>query len=163
MTREWTRRQTLGAGASAVAVGLAGCVTGTDGDWDLESPLAVGAVEQYRDAGCTCCERYAAYLSDNVEGTVATTVPDDMAALKEDLGVPGEYWSCHTTVVEGYAVEGHVPASVIGDLLAEAPAVDGIALPEMPVGSPGMGGEQREPFTVLLFGGGRTGEVFAEV
>lgn len=163
MAHEWTRRRALSAGASAVALGLAGCVTGTDDDWDLESPLALAGVQQYKDAGCTCCERYASYLSDNVEGSVATTVPDDMAALKEELGVPGQYWSCHTTVVEGYAVEGHVPAAVIGRLLAEAPAVDGIALPDMPVGSPGMGGEQREPFTIYLFGGGRRGEVFAEV
>lgn len=163
MDRHWTRRRTLGRGATAVALGLAGCVTesGTT-RWDLAEPLAVTDARQYSGEGCSCCGRYASYLDDNIEGSLSETVPDDMPAVKRRYGVPGDYWSCHTLTVNGYVVEGHVPAEAIGTLLDESPDVDGIALPGMPAGSPGMGGEQREPLTVVVLGGGRTGAVYAE-
>ena len=73
----------------------------------------------------------------------------DMAAFKAEVGVPMEYASCHTTIVAGYFVEGHVPLAAIERLLAERPDIDGLALPGMPPGSPGMGGTQQGPFEVL--------------
>jgi hypothetical protein len=75
-------------------------------------------------------------------------IHEDIGAVKDDLGVPVDQRSCHTNQVEGYFVEGHVPVEAIAALLAEAPEVDGIALAGMPSGSPGMPGEQLEPFVV---------------
>lgn len=75
-----------------------------------------------------------------------------MNALKQQYGVPNDLASCHTAVINGYVIEGHIPADDIKRLLAEQPMVAGIAVPEMPIGSPGMeSGDVREPFTVFSF------------
>jgi len=77
----------------------------------------------------------------------------DLAPIKRKLGVPAALESCHTAVVEGYVVEGHVPADVIDRLLRERPAVVGLAVPGMPVGSPGMEvpNQPAQPYQVLTF------------
>jgi len=82
-----------------------------------------------------------------------TTVRDtpDMASVKRTMGVPGALQSCHTAVVGRYVVEGHVPADAIKKLLAEKPAVMGLAVPGMPVGSPGMEGSSKQPYSVIAF------------
>jgi len=72
-------------------------------------------------------------------------------ALKEKYGVPEKLYSCHTAVVDGYVVEGHVPADLIKRLLKEKPAIVGLAVPGMPVGSPGMEGPKPEPYEVFTF------------
>jgi hypothetical protein len=75
-----------------------------------------------------------------------------MDAVKQQYGVPGDLASCHTAVINGYVVEGHVPTEDIKQLIAKQPNVVGIAVPGMPVGTPGMeAGEVREPFTVFSF------------
>ena len=79
-----------------------------------------------------------------------------MAAVKARVGMPETAWSCHTAVVGGYAVEGHVPVEAIDTLLAQHPAIDGIALPGMPAGSPGMPGEAVAPLEVLAVSDGAT-------
>ena len=76
---------------------------------------------------------------------------DELSALNESLGIPFELTSCHTAQIEGYIVEGHVPADVIDQMLAEKPDFLGIALPGMPLGSPGMGGEAEGPLQILAF------------
>jgi len=73
---------------------------------------------------------------------------EDLTEMKEDLGIPSDMQSCHTTMVEEYFVEGHVPVEAIWKLLEEQPEIDGIALPGMPSGSPGMGGDKAEPFMI---------------
>ena len=85
-----------------------------------------------------------------------------MAALKTAKGVPQDLWSCHTMEVDGYIIEGHVPADAVAKLLRERPeGVAGLAVPGMPLGSPGMElGDQVQPYDVIAFGpGGRS--VFA--
>src|SRR3546814_16472582 len=72
----------------------------------------------------------------------------DFAAAKSKHRVPTELQGCHTTVIGGYAIEGHVPVAVLNRLLAEKPAIEGISLPGMPLGSPGMGGTKAEPFVI---------------
>ncbi|WP_229770495.1 DUF411 domain-containing protein [Halorhabdus sp. CBA1104] len=121
-----------------------------------ETPLSVSGVKQYNSPGCSCCEQYASYLRKNITGDVTDTVPADIAAIKRDHGVPAEVESCHTTLLGDYAVEGHVPVPAIATLLEESPAIDGIALPGMPPGSPGMGGTKSEPFVVEKFVDGET-------
>jgi hypothetical protein len=107
----------------------------------------------YKNPACTCCETYAGYLRENgFEVTVEAT--HDLPLIKRQHGVPGPLEGCHTTLVEGYVVEGHVPVAAILRLLTERPAIKGISLPGMPAGSPGMFGEKTEPFTIYEIGDG---------
>jgi hypothetical protein len=78
---------------------------------------------------------------------------NDLAPIKQKLGVPRALQSCHTAVVEGYVIEGHVPADLVDRLLRERPSIAGLAVPGMPIGSPGMEvpGRQSERYTVLAF------------
>lgn len=101
----------------------------------------------YKNPQCDCCEGYAAHLRDH--GYRVRMVPThDLALIKRQQGVPEALEGCHTTLIGGYAVEGHVPASVVARLLSERPNLRGISLPGMPLGSPGMGGQKTAPFTI---------------
>lgn len=108
----------------------------------------------FRDPGCGCCHEWA----DHVEGAMAMTITTvdrpNMPKVKKDHAIPAELVSCHTMLVEGYVIEGHVPADAIEKLLRERPAgVTGLAVPGMPLGSPGMEVEgQAQPFEVIAFG-----------
>jgi hypothetical protein len=107
----------------------------------------------YKNPACTCCETYADYLRENgFEVTVEPT--HDLPLLKRQHGVSAPLEGCHTTLVDGYVVEGHVPVGTILRLLSERPAIKGISLPGMPAGSPGMFGEKTEPFTIYEIGDG---------
>jgi hypothetical protein len=104
-------------------------------------------VKLYKNPQCSCCEGYAAYLKDNgFDVTVEAT--NDLAEISRSAGVPEKYEGCHTAFIENYVVDGHVPVDVIRKLLAEHPAIAGITLPGMPMGSPGMVGDKAEPFVV---------------
>jgi hypothetical protein len=101
----------------------------------------------YKNPQCGCCEGYADYLRDN--GFAVTVTPThDLSLLHRQHGVPEPLVGCHTTVVDGYVVEGHVPISAVLRLLSERPSIKGISLPGMPAGSPGMTGEKAAPFTI---------------
>ncbi len=76
---------------------------------------------------------------------------DEVNAVKKKHGVPRRLWSCHTGIVEGYVIEGHVPGEVILRLLKEKPAVAGLGVPGMPSGSPGMEGPNPRPYDVFSF------------
>jgi len=111
----------------------------------------------YASPTCGCCHEYIPYLREH--GYMVQEVPtDDVNAVKVDLGVPKKTWSCHTAVVDDYVIEGHVPIEAIDKLLAERPRIDGIALPGMPAGSPGMNGTKQGPFVVVSFGHGEIEE-----
>ena len=84
-----------------------------------------------------------------------------MSQIKQDYGVAYKLRSCHTAVVDGYVLEGHVPAEDIHRLLQERPAVDGLAVPGMPMGSPGMEGAYKDPYDVVSFTKGGKSAVFA--
>lgn len=101
----------------------------------------------YKNPQCGCCEGYADYLRDNgFEVTVKPT--HDLPLLHLQHGVPEPLVGCHTTLVDGYVVEGHVPIGAVLRMLDERPAIKGISLPGMPAGSPGMDGEKEAPFTI---------------
>jgi hypothetical protein len=105
------------------------------------------AVTLYKDPQCTCCAAYADYLK--AKGFAVDIKPtDDLAAINRKAGIPEHIAGCHTAFIEGYAVSGHVPMEAIDKLLKMRPALAGITLPGMPLGSPGMGGEKRESFAV---------------
>lgn len=120
-------------------------------------PAAAGQVVVYKSPSCECCEGWVAHMRQNGFDVVVRT-REDMDPVKARHHVPRALESCHTAVVAGYTVEGHVPAADVKRLLAEKPAARGIAVPGMPSGSPGMENGAREAFAVVLFTdqGGRT-------
>ena len=101
----------------------------------------------YKSPNCGCCVQHIAYLRENdFKEEVRTT--EDMHSIKQKYNIPRDMESCHTAVIGDYFVEGHVPVEAINILLEDRPNLDGIALPEMPSGSPGMPGPKLEPFTI---------------
>jgi hypothetical protein len=129
------------------------------------SPSPVTAVqdiviEVHRAPNCGCCTGWEAYIED--QGFAVESWEDPgLTEFKMTSGVPSTAMSCHTAIVDGYIVEGHVPVEAILDLLEQRPEIDGIALPGMPPGSPGMPGEKTAPFEILAFVDGAT-TVFGE-
>jgi len=115
---------------------------------DARPPITV-----WKDPNCGCCAAWIDHLRHN--GFVATVIEtSDVQSIKSQRLVPAELASCHTAVIAGYTIEGHVPAQAIVRLLAEKPAGLGLAVPGMPIGSPGMEGGKPEIYDVLLFGAG---------
>jgi hypothetical protein len=111
------------------------------------------AATLYKNPQCGCCEGYADYLRENgFEVTVKPT--HDLPLMQRQYGVPEPLVGCHTTLVDGYVVEGHVPIGAVLRMLTERPAIKGISLPGMPAGSPGMFGEKTAPFTIYEIGDG---------
>lgn len=111
---------------------------------------ALPPVTVYKDANCGCCTAWARHLSD-AGFDVTTRDVTDLPERKRALGVPARLGSCHTAQVGGYVVEGHVPAASIKRLLQEKPAASGLAVPGMPIGSPGMEGPNPEHYEVRIF------------
>ena len=104
-------------------------------------------VTLYKNPQCGCCEGYADYLRENgFEVEVKPT--NDLTRISREAGVPENFQGCHTTFIDGYVVDGHVPVNAVRKLLSERPEIAGIALPGMPLGSPGMGGEKTGPFEI---------------
>jgi hypothetical protein len=102
----------------------------------------------YKSPQCACCDDYAEYLRGN--GLQVTVIPTpDLATVSRNAGVPERLEACHTMLIDGYVVEGHVPVSIVRRLLSERPSIKGITLPGMPSGSPGMTGAKEAPFVVL--------------
>jgi hypothetical protein len=101
---------------------------------------------------CGCCEAWVDLArADGFDVTI--TDADDVAPTKVQAGVPPELWSCHTAVVDGYVIEGHVPFDAIAKLLQDKPAITGLSVPGMPMGSPGMGDDPTAQYNVIAFGG----------
>jgi hypothetical protein len=134
-----TRRGVLLAGAASL----------------LPSGLLFAATEPlvtvHRDSNCGCCSGWVQHLQ---KAGFPTKVLDttDLDAVKTRLGVPDDLAACHTAEASGYIIEGHVPAVALKRLLAEKPDATGLAVPGMPIGSPGMEGSAPEPYDVVLFG-----------
>ena len=134
-----TRRGVLLAGAASL----------------LPSELLFAATEPlitvHKDPNCGCCSGWVQHLQKAGFPTkgVDTT---DLDAVKTRLGVPDDLAACHTAEASGYIIEGHVPAVALKRFLAEKPDATGLAVPGMPIGSPGMEGSAPEPYDVVLFG-----------
>lgn len=110
------------------------------------------AIQVWKDPSCGCCNDWIDHLQQSGFSVQASN--DGNNGARHRLGLPRRYASCHTALVQGYVVEGHVPAADIQRLLREKPAALGLAVPGMPVGSPGMDGPvyegRRDPYDVLL-------------
>ena len=109
-------------------------------------------MEVWKSYGCSCCDDWIAYIEKN--GFVVKVTEGGNRDAQRRLKLPGMYSSCHTALVDGYVVEGHVPAREIQRMLKEKPKALGIAVPAMPEGSPGMDGpkygNRSEPYVVIL-------------
>jgi hypothetical protein len=116
-------------------------------------------VTVYKTPTCGCCTAWEDHMREN-GFEVQSHAMNDLRPVKAQQNVPQALGSCHTAVIEGYTVEGHVPADVIRRLIAERPAIDGIAVPGMPMGSPGMEGPYEESYEIYSFKDGEPLEVF---
>lgn len=107
----------------------------------------------YRDPACGCCKGWISHLQS--QGFQVTDIEtSQMDALKQQHGISEALSSCHTGLIDGYVIEGHVPVEDINRLISEHPNVDGITVPGMPIGTPGMeDGDRRDSFTVYSFRG----------
>ena len=108
-------------------------------------------IQVYKSPSCGCCSKWIDHLESHGFSVRASDVPD-VTPIKAENGLPPRLASCHTAFVGGYLVEGHVPAQDIRRLLRERPKVSGLAVPGMPIGSPGMEGPNPERYQVLSFG-----------
>jgi len=118
-------------------------------------------VHVYKSATCGCCQKWVDHVRSQGY-TVTVENVADVAPVKRNLGVPSTTQSCHTAVVSSYYVEGHVPAEDIARLLAEHPDIAGLAVPGMPIGSPGMEGPNPQSYRVLAVHKDGKVDVFAE-
>lgn len=175
-SRRVGRRSWIGGGiglAAVVTVGVAVFAGRSDeratpslsGSRSSESQLSTSAlpiVDVYKSPTCGCCSKWVDHLRE--EGfEVRTTDTSDLAEFKASHGVPRQLESCHTALVGGYVLEGHVPAADVKRLLQERPAVAGLAVGGMPIGSPGMEvpGSATQPYDVIAFRNNGATEVFA--
>lgn len=148
-----TRRRLVGTLTCATAMNalLPGC-----------SRAEAVSVKVYKSPTCGCCVDWITHLEDN--GFTVESFNEGNSEARKRLGMPVQYGSCHTAEVEGYAVEGHVPAREIHRLLEEKPQAVGLSVPAMPRGSPGMDGPQYggvvDPYDVLLIGTDGEAQVF---
>jgi hypothetical protein len=110
------------------------------------------ALEVWKNRGCACCSAWAGHF-ERAGFAVTMHEVDDLAPVRTAAGVPADLAGCHTAKVPGYVIEGHVPVAAVQRLLAERPAISGLAVPGMPIGSPGMEieGTPAEPYDVIAF------------
>ena len=147
--REWLRMTAAGA-AAALATGTLPAYA-----------ASVIPITVYKDPSCGCCRKWVEHLRTS-GFDVTTRDLDDLSEVKTTFGVPKELQSCHTATVGSYAVEGHVPANTIKRMLREKPKIAGLAVPGMPVGSPGMEGGTPEHYDVIAFEEGGKASVYAK-
>lgn len=131
-------RNFLKRGACAAVLGL-----------PLFAAAAGPVIDVYKSAACGCCGEWVRHLEAS-GFTVRAKNVDMPAQYRQRAGIPDQFGSCHTGMVNGYAIEGHVPASDIKRLLRDKPQAKGLAVPAMPMGSPGMEGPRKDPYDVFL-------------
>lgn len=145
--------------AAMIAVALAACSNGSGQTTDGTAAFAVAdapadTMVVFKSPTCGCCTKWVEHAEENGFAVITRDIPDNAALMrqKQSLGVPADQTSCHTTIIDGYVIEGHVPADLIRKLLAERPrGVKGLAVPGMPVGSPGMEGPFKQRYDVNTF------------
>ncbi len=172
MNRQSFRSKVFIAGLLTASLVLGGCTAAKDSGLSAAAGNAAATanaqavlaseITVFRSPTCGCCGKWIEH-AEAAGFQVKDNVTEDMSAVKQQYGVPQNLMSCHTTVVGDYVVEGHVPVEDIQQLLTEKPDIAGIAVPRMPVGSPGMeSGDYTEPYTVFSFTESGETAAFAE-
>ena len=145
------RRTALSALAAALAART----------FPVAATAALPSVQVFKSASCGCCAAWVDHMSGAGFPVTVTNVGDTTAA-RQRFGMPDRYGACHTAIVAGYVVEGHVPAGEVKRLLALKPRALGLAVPSMPAGSPGMEmGSRQDPYEVLLVDANGRASVFS--
>ena len=121
---------------------------------------AAPAASVFKLSECGCCDLWAEHMRRNGFAVSVLAVPN-LTPVRAKYGIPNIFGTCHTTLVEGYAIEGHVPAADIKRLLRSKPRIAGLAVPGMPAGSPGMQGPRSDPYEVLAFDRNGATQVYA--
>jgi hypothetical protein len=161
------RRAFLGALGAAGLGAIAGCTSASKdttnaskdpvtfetggNETQLRQAAAIyldGTATMYKVPLCNCCLEYKKYLESTTQAQIKVNKVNDLARIKDKYNIPKKVESCHTLDTGDYYVEGHVPREAIGKLAKKTPAIAGIALPGMPTGSPGMGGQKTEEFVI---------------
>jgi hypothetical protein len=147
VSRRFGRRSVmLALGGLAAAAAGAMAFPGLFGS----GPANAEEIVVYKSPSCGCCGQWAKHLRRNgFDVSVKNT--EDMEPVKKQAGIPDDLQSCHTAFVDGYVVEGHVPAENIRKMLADRPDIKGLAVPGMPSSAPGMDGPDPEPYMVFSF------------
>ncbi|WP_423747330.1 DUF411 domain-containing protein (plasmid) [Haladaptatus sp. SPP-AMP-3] len=153
------RRAFLGTLTTAGLGAIAGCTSSNQTNQNYETGGNEKQLRQaattyltkatlYKAPNCMCCDGHKEYLESTTDVDITVKEVDNLMNVKSRFNVPGNLVSCHTLDIGKYIVGGHIPREVIGKLALEKPDVLGIALPKMPAGSPGMGGEKTEEFVI---------------
>ncbi|WP_433633588.1 DUF411 domain-containing protein [Halomicrococcus sp. NG-SE-24] len=156
---DFNRRAFLGALSTAGLGAVAGCSSNSQSNVNYktggnEKRLRQAAATYltkatlYKAPNCMCCEEHKKYLESTTEVDITVKDVKDLSGTKKRYNIPKNLVSCHTLDTREYFVEGHVPREAIGKLALEKPDILGIALPEMPAGSPGMGGKKSKEFVI---------------
>lgn len=127
----------------------------------LTGPAYAAEFTVYKSPSCGCCSKWVDHLQANGH-TVAAKNIENVDAIKKMAGVPERLQSCHTAMVDGYVIEGHVPAKDIERLLVERPEAKGLAAPGMPAGAPGMEGGAPDRYNVMLFKADGSANIYAQ-
>ncbi|WP_427160409.1 DUF411 domain-containing protein [Aliinostoc sp. HNIBRCY26] len=131
---------------------MMGLITGTTASSAIAETLVTPQVKVYRSPSCSCCGNWLDHIQKQGFKIQADIKTDDIDAIKEKYNLPPELASCHTAIIDGYVMEGHIPADDIKRFLQQKPQLAGLAVPGMPVGSPGMElGNEKDSFTVMAF------------
>ncbi len=147
-------------------VAIAATMLGTEMGKSKSDPISAEAAPPnimvvYKSPTCSCCSKWVEHLRKS-GFRVEVHDESEMSLVKTRLGVPEELASCHTAIINGYVIEGHVPADDIKQLLATRPKAKGLAVPGMPAGSPGMEmGTEVDSYNVMLIGDGQAPSVFS--
>ena len=149
--------RTFALGVSFLALAL---TTGAAPPSTTDPTSKKPTITVYKDPSCGCCKSWVEHLIKHGYRVDAKDTRS-MTEIKRTLGVPDPLSACHTAVVSGYLIEGHVPAADIARLLKEKPKVAGLAVPGMPMGSPGMEGPRSQHYQVLSFDKAGKTKVFA--
>ncbi|MET0100089.1 MAG: DUF411 domain-containing protein [Sedimenticola sp.] len=116
----------------------------------LQKPVSAEEIVVYKSPTCGCCNDWIKHLEKN-GFSVQAHDKNNMSEIKQELGVPRRLQSCHTAQVNGYVIEGHVPADLISKMLREKPQIQGLSVPGMPMGSPGMEGPRKDDYNIMTF------------
>jgi hypothetical protein len=133
--------------------------------WDkpIESYSGTKDMIVYRSPSCGCCGAWVEHMQKHGFNIKADIKTDEMEAIKQKYNLPQDLASCHTAIIDGYVMEGHIPADDMKRFLKQKPQVAGLAVPGMPLGTPGMeSGDRKQPFTIMAFDKSGAVTVFKE-
>ena len=152
-------------GRRSVVIALGGVAAAASGAFAFPGLFGFGTAKAneivvYKSPSCECCGEWAKHLRQNGFDVSVNNV-EDTESFRKQAGIPDGMESCHTAFIDGYGVEGHVPAENIHKMLAERPDIKGLAVPGMPASAPGMDSPDHEPYTVFSFDADGTTEVYA--